>query len=114
MKKRSWFWFIIQLLPFFLLVVWAVSHMQSTSINNLSDFKSAILVFFDGFSFAPVLLALARVYLAAFGEVPTDGVYFVMSLASYEVCVLLLRICYEVIAFLPKFCISVFERKKGD
>lgn len=111
-KARSWFWFLVQLLPlfafaFFMFARWGQGTVQFASMTALT---TDLANFSGGWSFKPVFDGLSSVFTAI--NVPVnDGMEVVLHLASYEIFVLFCRICYEVIAFLPKFTISFFERR---
>lgn len=111
-KARSWFWLLVQLLPlfgfaFFMFARWGQGTAQFASMSALTtDFA----YFAEGWSFEPVYDGLNSVFSVMNVNI-NEGMVIVLHLASYEVFVLFCRICYEVIAFLPKFCISFFERK---
>ena len=111
-KTRSWFWFFVQLLPllafaFFMFARLGQGSVQyGTMLNMLNDFHD----FASQWQCEPVSRALRSV-CDTIGLSSLIGLDAVIHLISYEIFVLFMRIFYEVIAFLPKFCISFFERK---
>ena len=114
MKKRSWFWFILQLFPLIIIALFFISRIgQGTAqFETLNDIIIQMKTFTENFKMGDIT-NMFEDFLYRFG-LPADGRRILASLVSYELSLLLLRLAYEVIAFLPKFCISVFERKKGE
>lgn len=100
MKTRNWYFFALCLFPLVLIVL-------AFQKSGAQDWSVYLTSYFDLFKVQPIYSGLSSVFSTASMSVPS----FAVSYCSYLVFIVFLRICYEVIVFLPKFCLGVFERK---
>lgn len=105
--KRNWFWFVLALFPFIAFV--AVMLFDTGGLQTAQDSLMPVVLeeFFSAFSIS----AFTTVYTNVFSTISWNMPIWLVYAVSYATGILMLRIVYEVIVFLPRFCISVFERR---
>lgn len=112
--KTSHFWWCIRLLPFIFVLCFVIYHWGTTTTdyNDLNQFISDIEMTSENIAFPYIAQkineALATTNLGYY----TSATGIAINFASYEIFVLLLQVLYEVLAYLPKFCIAVLNKEK--
>lgn len=105
--KRNWFWFVLVLFPFIAFVAVILFDTGGIQMTLDSNVSSLLGDFFGAFS----IPAFTSVYTNIFDSISWTMPQWLICVVSYATGILMLRIVYEVIVFLPRFCISVFERR---
>lgn len=105
--KRNWYWFVFLLLPFISFV--ALVFHSANGIDMMENQYIDVLLenHFSAFSVSPLHQYFANIFNAISWSVPSWSI----SCVSYCAFILILRIFYEVIVFLPQFALSIFERR---
>lgn len=115
--KRNWIWFLIRLFPLVLLLVFAVLNVGATTRFVLEDFQWFLQQMANGMSIPFIRDIFDRIFAIFSGSSTFSGssiLWFVISYASYLVFAEILKLCYEVVVFLPKWITSFFERKENN
>lgn len=104
--KRNWFWFVLLLMPF---IAFTASALFSDGLQVMidSNFELCLDTCFGAFQ----VQVFYNMFNNVFSSINWYMPYWLLSAVSYATGVLMVRIIYEVVVFLPQFAISVFERR---
>lgn len=110
MKRRNWYFFALTLFP---LVAFITMTWGATGDGHISDiiYGTPFQEWMQQFEFPPFSSLLNNVLDRAFSYTMSSAI---TSYISYLIVLTFVKICYEVIVFLPKFVGSLFERRMKE
>lgn len=113
MKKTNPIWHGLRVLPFLIVILFFCARIGqgAEQYTNMTEALTDTAGLFQKFQFAPFYTVLSNCFTSIGWNLNTYT-DIVINVASYEILILLMQILYEVIAFLPKFCIKVINREK--
>lgn len=113
--KKSMFWTIMKILPFGIIGLFAIARIgQGTAqYNTLNDFMLQIYYIGNRFNFVPLRNTFSNLFQKSYFLVESTYLQGILcGILSYELLILILQLTYDIILFLPKMGIAMFEERK--